>query len=57
MVAVKFSSARIFAIEPASDNFEILRWNVKPYPNIKPIHAALWDHETQVRLVNADSEP
>jgi FkbM family methyltransferase len=57
MVAVKFPSARIFAIEPASENFEILRRNVKPYPNIKPIHAALWDHETQVRLVNAGSEP
>ena len=55
--AVKFPSARIFAIEPASENFEILRWNVKPYPNIKPIHAAIWDHETQVRLVNAGSEP
>lgn len=55
--AVKFPGARIFAIEPASENFEILRWNVKPYPNIKPIQAAIWDHETQVRLVNAGGEP
>lgn len=55
--AAKFPGARILAIEPASENFEILSWNVKPYPNIKPIHAAIWDRDTQVRLLNAGSEP
>jgi FkbM family methyltransferase len=55
--AAKFPSARIFAIEPASENFEILCWNVERYRNIKPIHAAIWDHDTRVRLVNAGSEP
>jgi len=55
--AAQFPRARIFAIEPASENFEILISNVAPYPNIKPIHAAIWDEDTQVRLVNAGSEP
>jgi FkbM family methyltransferase len=55
--AVKFPRARIFAIEPASENFDILCWNVKPYPNITPVHAAVWDHEARVRLVNPGNEP
>jgi FkbM family methyltransferase len=55
--AGKFPDARVFAIEPAPENYEILRWNVQPYPNITPVHAAVWDHETQVRLLNADAEP
>jgi len=38
-------------------NYEILRWNVQPYPNITPIHAAVWDHESPSRLLNAGAEP
>jgi FkbM family methyltransferase len=55
--AEQFPGARIFAIEPAPENFEILCWNVRAYPNIKPINAAIWDRETQVRLANAGGEP
>jgi FkbM family methyltransferase len=55
--ARRFPDARVFAVEPASENFEILRWNAQPYPNVTPVHAAVWDHETQVSLVNVDGEP
>ena len=43
-----FPEARILAIEPASGNFEILRANVAPYPNVEPIRAALWDAAGEV---------
>jgi FkbM family methyltransferase len=55
--AGSFPGARVFAVEPAPENFEILHRNAQPYPNITSIHAAVWDHETQVRLVNADGDP
>jgi FkbM family methyltransferase len=52
-----FPGARIFAIEPEAENFELLRWNVQHHPNVTPIQAAVWDYETRVRLVNANNEP
>jgi FkbM family methyltransferase len=55
--AQQFRRARIFAVEPAQDNFELLRQNVSFHPNITPIHAAIWDRDTRVDLVNPDSEP
>jgi FkbM family methyltransferase len=55
--AQQFLHARIFAVEPAQDNFELLRQNVSSHPNITPIHAAIWDRDTRVDLVNPDGEP
>ena len=55
--AERFMRARIFAIEPAQENFDLLRRNVASHPNITPIHAAIWDRDTRVDLVNPDGEP
>jgi FkbM family methyltransferase len=55
--ATRFPRARVFAVEPAPENFEILQRNVSPYPNVTPIDAAIWDRETQVQLVNAHGQP
>jgi FkbM family methyltransferase len=55
--AQRFLRARIFAVEPAQDNFELLRRNVSSHPNITPIHAAIWDREARVDLVNPEGEP
>jgi FkbM family methyltransferase len=52
-----FPRARIFAVEPAPENFEILRRNTLHYPNVTPIDAAISDRETHVNLVNANGEP
>ena len=46
----RYPNARIFAIEPEIENFHLLRENVKPYKNIRPIQAALWSKETRVDL-------
>jgi FkbM family methyltransferase len=55
--AQSFPEARVFAVEPVSENFELLRRNVLSHRNVTPIHAAIWDRETQVRLVNTHGEP
>jgi FkbM family methyltransferase len=48
--ANKYPEARIFAIEPESSNFAALLRNVSRYPNIVPIHAALWNEDGQVEV-------
>jgi FkbM family methyltransferase len=55
--ARQFPRARIFAVEPARDNFELLRRNVSSNPSVTPVNAAIWDRETSVDLVNAEEQP
>jgi FkbM family methyltransferase len=53
--ATRFPEAQILAIEAEYSNFEMLRKNVRAYPNITPIHAALWHSEGYVSV--ADPPP
>lgn len=50
--ANKYQNAKIIAIEPEQSNFELLKQNVEPYPNIIPVHAALWDKNEEINLVD-----
>jgi FkbM family methyltransferase len=50
--ATKFPDAKIFAIEAERSNFDILRMNVRAYPNITPIHAALWHSEGSINVTD-----
>ncbi len=50
--ANKYQNAKIIAIEPELNNFNLLKQNVEPYPNILPIHAALWDNNEEINLVD-----
>ncbi len=50
--ANRFPSARILAIECEPSNFELLRRNAEPYRNIVPIHAALWDSDGEIEILN-----
>lgn len=50
--ANRFPHARILSVEPEADNFGLLRKNVQPYPNVIPIHAALWHENTEIDLVD-----
>jgi FkbM family methyltransferase len=47
-----FPEARIFAIEAERANFELMLKNVQPYPNITPIHAALWGSEGYISIAD-----
>jgi FkbM family methyltransferase len=48
----KYPEAKIIAIEPEENNFSLLRENVKPLNNVTVIHAALWDKNEDVNLVD-----
>jgi FkbM family methyltransferase len=51
--ANRHPDARIVAIEAEASNFALLRRNVAPYGNVTPVHAALWDEESTVRVVES----
>ena len=54
--ATAFPRARVIAIEPEASNHAQLVRNAAPYPNIVPVHAALWSHRQRVRIANPASE-
>ena len=54
--ASKFPHAQIVSIEPDTNNFYLLKENTKNYPNIHPIHAALWHQEELLTIKNQDEK-
>lgn len=52
LMANAFPQSVIIAIEPEAKNFEMLRRNVAPYPNVTPVLAALWPRSETVKIKN-----
>jgi FkbM family methyltransferase len=52
--AHRYPGARIISIEAEDSNFEMLRKNVAAYPNITPIHVALWNRDGFVNVRQPD---
>jgi FkbM family methyltransferase len=52
----KFPEATIYALEPDTDNFEILRKNVQGIRNIKPLNLAIWGKDGIVSLVSSKAD-
>jgi methionyl-tRNA synthetase len=50
--ALRYPDARIIAIEPEEENFQLLVRNTKPFPNIFPVKAALWCEKTDVAILD-----
>ena len=50
--ANRYTKARIIAIEPEQGNFDLLKKNVEPYPNIIPVQAALWNKNEEIDLID-----
>ena len=50
--ANKYPDAKIIAIEPEQSNFDLLKANTAPYPNITAIQAALWNRNEEINLVD-----
>ena len=50
--ANKFPNATIVAVEPDKKNFEILKKNIKSYPNIHSIHSGLWDKAVTMNVTD-----
>jgi FkbM family methyltransferase len=53
--AHQYTGARIISVEAEASNFEALCKNVAPYPNVVPIHAALWKRDGFVSVSQPDS--
>ena len=51
----RFPDAKVFAIEPAPSNIEMLELNTRDYPNITLVRAALWGEHHPLRISNPDS--
>ncbi|MEP6495567.1 MAG: FkbM family methyltransferase [bacterium] len=54
--ATAFPRARVIAIEPEDSNYAQLVKNSAAYPNVVPVHAALWSERRRVRIANPESE-
>jgi FkbM family methyltransferase len=50
--ANRYPESQIIAIEPEKSNYDILKMNVDPYSNIIPLHAALWDKNERISIVD-----
>ncbi len=50
--ANKYPEARIIAIEPEASNYEILKENTRPYPNVVTVRAALWKADREIDLLD-----
>jgi FkbM family methyltransferase len=48
--ANKYKNAKIIAIEPESENYELLKKNIENYTNITTIKAALWGTPGEISL-------
>jgi FkbM family methyltransferase len=48
--ANRFPEASVIAVEPGESNFELLKKNCLPYPQIIPVQAALWDKDEELLL-------
>ncbi len=50
--AMKFPQAKIYSVEPSDSNFELLMKNAQPYSLITPIHSALWNKDTSLKITD-----
>ncbi|CAI5505836.1 unnamed protein product [Closterium sp. Naga37s-1] len=48
--AMRFPDALIVAVEPAPNNFALLQRNLKHLPQILPVNAALWSHDSRIAV-------
>jgi FkbM family methyltransferase len=52
-----FPRAKIIAVEPNRQNYELLQRNCEGLANVKLIQAALWSKKTEIYLENPDASP
>lgn len=50
--ANQFPNAKIVSVEPELENFNLLRFNTKNYPNISPIQSGIWKSSTFLKVRN-----
>jgi len=55
--AARWPQARILAVEPATNNLDLLGKNTRPWKNITCLQAAVWSHPSWVEVANPKDEP
>ncbi|MCW3115313.1 MAG: FkbM family methyltransferase [Segetibacter sp.] len=50
--ADRFPGAKIIALEPDKENFELAGRNVKPYKNVQLINGAVWNKPEEIHVVD-----
>jgi FkbM family methyltransferase len=53
---LQYPGAKIIAVEAEKSNYEMLKNNVKQFPNIDAIHAAIWFESGEVEISNPDDD-
>ena len=53
--ANRFPDKKIIAIEPDKENYAMLIKNTHKYKNVKAYHAAVWNRNTTVVIINKES--
>lgn len=48
--ANRYPAATVIAVEPEPANFQMLSQNVRPYPNVRAVHAALWNRDGEIAV-------
>ncbi len=51
----KYPNAKIIALEPSEENFQLLKKNVENYPNVTPLNCALWKDNKGVVIQNPNA--
>ena len=51
-LASKFPKAKIVTVEPEASNFEMLKVNIAPYPNIVPVNKGVFHKECYLKIIN-----
>jgi FkbM family methyltransferase len=52
--ALRYPGAKVIAVEAEPSNFAVLARNVRPYPTIIPVHAALWNRDGGISVSEPD---
>ena len=52
--ALTYPEARIIAVEAEASNFAMLIRNVRGYPSIIPVRAALWNRDGEISVIEPD---
>jgi len=50
----RYPEAKVIALEPEASNFALLTRNVRPYPAIIPVRAALWNRDGEISISEPD---
>lgn len=51
-----FPGVPVLSVEPDEGNFQLLQENVSGYPNVTPLHGAVWSERTVVNIQDPDAD-